>query len=44
MQSSSGGDWRRIPGMLPWPKVDFSKFGEIEEVELAVSRKFLVRT
>src|SRR5471032_1867334 len=22
-----------IPGMLPWPKVDFSKFGEIEEVE-----------
>ncbi|MEX7649244.1 biotin/lipoyl-containing protein, partial [Klebsiella pneumoniae] len=23
-----------IPGMLPWPKVDFSKFGEVEEVEL----------
>ena len=23
-----------LPGMLPWPKVDFSKFGEIEEVEL----------
>ncbi|MBC9895080.1 E3 binding domain-containing protein, partial [Salmonella enterica subsp. enterica serovar Panama] len=21
-----------IPGMLPWPKVDFSKFGEVEEV------------
>ena len=24
-----------LPGMLPWPKVDFSKFGEIEEVELS---------
>ncbi|MFW9319216.1 pyruvate dehydrogenase complex dihydrolipoyllysine-residue acetyltransferase [Glaesserella parasuis] len=22
-------------GLLPWPKVDFSKFGEIEEVELS---------
>ena len=21
-------------GLLPWPKVDFSKFGEVEEVEL----------
>lgn len=23
-----------LPGLLPWPKVDFSKFGEVEEVEL----------
>ena len=22
-------------GLLPWPKVDFSKFGEVEEVELS---------
>ena len=28
-----------IPGMLPWPKVDFSKFGEIEEVELGSIQK-----
>ncbi|HEC3042494.1 TPA: pyruvate dehydrogenase complex dihydrolipoyllysine-residue acetyltransferase [Escherichia coli] len=28
-----------IPGMLPWPKVDFSKFGEIEEVELGRIQK-----
>ncbi len=33
-----------IPGMLPWPKVDFSKFGEVEEVELGVSRKSLAPT
>ncbi|MDE4021689.1 pyruvate dehydrogenase complex dihydrolipoyllysine-residue acetyltransferase [Glaesserella parasuis] len=26
-------------GLLPWPKVDFSKFGEIEEVELSRSNK-----
>lgn len=25
--------------MLPWPKVDFSKFGEIEEVELGRIQK-----
>ena len=30
---------RGIPGMLPWPKVDFSKFGEIEEVELGRIQK-----
>ncbi|KGT88346.1 pyruvate dehydrogenase [Erwinia typographi] len=33
--AASGG----IPGMLPWPKVDFSKFGEIEEVELGRIQK-----
>ncbi len=25
--------------MLPWPKVDFSKFGEVEEVELGRIQK-----
>ncbi len=28
-----------LPGMLPWPKVDFSKFGEIEEVEMGRIQK-----
>ena len=28
-----------LPGMLPWPKIDFSKFGEIEEVELSRIQK-----
>lgn len=28
-----------LPGMLPWPKIDFSKFGEIEEVELGRIQK-----
>ncbi len=28
-----------LPGMLPWPKVDFSKFGEVEEVELGRIQK-----
>ncbi|MFN6776606.1 pyruvate dehydrogenase complex dihydrolipoyllysine-residue acetyltransferase [Proteus mirabilis] len=28
-----------LPGMLPWPKVDFSKFGEIEEIELSRIQK-----
>ena len=28
-----------IPGMLPWPKIDFSKFGEVEEVELGRIQK-----
>ncbi|MBE5251259.1 pyruvate dehydrogenase complex dihydrolipoyllysine-residue acetyltransferase [Mixta mediterraneensis] len=34
--ATSGGG---LPGMLPWPKVDFSKFGEIEEVELGRIQK-----
>lgn len=29
--AAAGGS---LPGMLPWPKVDYSKFGEVEEVEL----------
>ncbi|GJK51800.1 acetyltransferase component of pyruvate dehydrogenase complex [Serratia marcescens] len=33
--AASGG----LPGMLPWPKVDFSKFGEIEEVEMGRIQK-----
>lgn len=28
-----------LPGMLPWPKVNFSKFGEVEEVELGRIQK-----
>ncbi|AKJ41446.1 pyruvate dehydrogenase complex dihydrolipoyllysine-residue acetyltransferase [Pragia fontium] len=28
-----------MPGLLPWPKVDFSKFGEVEEVELGRIQK-----
>ncbi|PQL07769.1 pyruvate dehydrogenase complex dihydrolipoyllysine-residue acetyltransferase [Pantoea ananatis] len=34
--TASGGG---LPGMLPWPKVDFSKFGEVEEVELGRIQK-----
>ncbi|AJI95960.1 dihydrolipoyllysine-residue acetyltransferase [Yersinia ruckeri] len=34
--AAAGGS---LPGMLPWPKVDFSKFGEIEEVELGRIQK-----
>nr|WP_113864953.1 pyruvate dehydrogenase complex dihydrolipoyllysine-residue acetyltransferase [Brenneria salicis]NMN90621.1 pyruvate dehydrogenase E2 component (dihydrolipoamide acetyltransferase) [Brenneria salicis ATCC 15712 = DSM 30166]RBP66885.1 pyruvate dehydrogenase E2 component (dihydrolipoamide acetyltransferase) [Brenneria salicis ATCC 15712 = DSM 30166]RLM32137.1 pyruvate dehydrogenase complex dihydrolipoyllysine-residue acetyltransferase [Brenneria salicis ATCC 15712 = DSM 30166] len=34
--AASGGG---LPGMLPWPKVDFSKFGEVEEVELGRIQK-----
>ena len=28
-----------LPGLLPWPKIDFSKFGEVEEVELGRIQK-----
>ncbi|MCO4313836.1 pyruvate dehydrogenase complex dihydrolipoyllysine-residue acetyltransferase [Pectobacterium versatile] len=34
--AAAGGS---LPGLLPWPKVDFSKFGEIEEVELGRIQK-----
>ncbi|OFC62916.1 dihydrolipoyllysine-residue acetyltransferase [Candidatus Erwinia dacicola] len=34
--SAAGGG---LPSMLPWPKVDFSKFGEIEEVKLGRIQK-----
>ena len=28
-----------LPSMLPWPKIDYSKFGEVEEVELGRIQK-----
>lgn len=34
--AAAGGS---LPGMLPWPKVDFSKFGDTEEVELSRIQK-----
>ncbi len=34
--AASGGS---LLGLLPWPKVDFSKFGEVEEVELGRIQK-----
>ncbi|MBK5143330.1 pyruvate dehydrogenase complex dihydrolipoyllysine-residue acetyltransferase [Budviciaceae bacterium BWR-B9] len=34
--AATGGS---LPGLLPWPKVDFSKFGDIEEVELGRIQK-----
>ncbi|AIJ08869.1 MULTISPECIES: pyruvate dehydrogenase complex dihydrolipoyllysine-residue acetyltransferase [Edwardsiella] len=34
--AATGGS---LPGLLPWPKVDFSKFGEVEEVELGRIQK-----
>ncbi|WJY15713.1 pyruvate dehydrogenase complex dihydrolipoyllysine-residue acetyltransferase [Pectobacteriaceae bacterium CE90] len=36
---AAGATGGGLPGMLPWPKVDFSKFGEIEEVELGRIQK-----
>ncbi|MGO3684915.1 MAG: pyruvate dehydrogenase complex dihydrolipoyllysine-residue acetyltransferase, partial [Proteus vulgaris] len=38
-ESASANAGGGLPGMLPWPKVDFSKFGEIEEVELSRIQK-----
>ncbi|WMQ74356.1 MAG: Dihydrolipoyllysine-residue acetyltransferase component of pyruvate dehydrogenase complex [Sodalis sp.] len=32
-------DGGTLPGLLPWPKVDFSKFGDTEEVELGRIQK-----
>jgi len=34
--AATGGS---LPGLLPWPKVDFSKFGDIEEVQLGRIQK-----
>ncbi len=34
--AATGGS---LPGLLPWPKVDFSKFGDTEEVELGRIQK-----
>lgn len=36
LKAGAGGS---LPGLLPWPKVDFSKFGSIEEVELGRIQK-----
>jgi len=36
ISGSTGGS---LPGLLPWPKVDFSKFGTIEDVELGRIQK-----
>lgn len=33
--ASASGNAGAGLGLLPWPKVDFSKFGEVEEVELS---------
>lgn len=37
--SATGATGGSLPGLLPWPKVDFSKFGEVEEVELGRIQK-----
>lgn len=37
--ASAAGGGAALPGLLPWPKVDFSKFGEVEEVELGRIQK-----
>ncbi|MCI0214820.1 pyruvate dehydrogenase complex dihydrolipoyllysine-residue acetyltransferase [Cronobacter sakazakii] len=36
---AAGATGGSLPGLLPWPKVDFSKFGEVEEVELGRIQK-----
>ena len=36
---ATGATGGSLPGLLPWPKVDFSKFGEVEEVELGRIQK-----
>ncbi|WP_392562820.1 pyruvate dehydrogenase complex dihydrolipoyllysine-residue acetyltransferase [Orbus sturtevantii] len=38
-QVESGNAGGSLPGLLPWPKVDFSKFGEIEELPLTKIQK-----
>ncbi|WP_213991602.1 pyruvate dehydrogenase complex dihydrolipoyllysine-residue acetyltransferase [Sodalis sp. dw_96] len=35
----AAGTGGSLPGLLPWPKVDFSKFGDTEEVELGRIQK-----
>ncbi len=37
--AAAGATGGSMPGLLPWPKVDFTKFGEIEEVELGRIQK-----
>ncbi|EOC0118967.1 pyruvate dehydrogenase complex dihydrolipoyllysine-residue acetyltransferase [Cronobacter sakazakii] len=36
---AAGATGGSLPGLLPWTKVDFSKFGEVEEVELGRIQK-----
>ncbi|WP_033569112.1 pyruvate dehydrogenase complex dihydrolipoyllysine-residue acetyltransferase [Dickeya undicola] len=36
---AAGATGGSLPGLLPWPKVDYSKFGEVEEVELGRIQK-----
>ncbi|EGT5208232.1 pyruvate dehydrogenase complex dihydrolipoyllysine-residue acetyltransferase [Cronobacter sakazakii] len=36
---AAGATGGSLPGLLPWPQVDFSKFGEVEEVELGRIQK-----
>ncbi|MDF7669945.1 pyruvate dehydrogenase complex dihydrolipoyllysine-residue acetyltransferase [Orbaceae bacterium ESL0721] len=38
-QAESGGAGGSMPGLLPWPKVDFTKFGEVEELPLTKIQK-----
>lgn len=38
-QVDSGSGGGSLPGLLPWPKVDFSKFGEIETLSLTKIQK-----
>ena len=38
-QVENGGTGGALPGLLPWPKVDFSKFGEVESLPLTKIQK-----
>ncbi|MCX8641874.1 MULTISPECIES: pyruvate dehydrogenase complex dihydrolipoyllysine-residue acetyltransferase [unclassified Gilliamella] len=38
-QVESGNAGGALPGLLPWPKVDFSKFGEVESLPLTKIQK-----
>ncbi|OCG23444.1 dihydrolipoyllysine-residue acetyltransferase [Gilliamella sp. wkB108] len=38
-QIESGSTGGALPGLLPWPKVDFSKFGEVESLPLTKIQK-----
>ncbi|OTQ58441.1 pyruvate dehydrogenase complex dihydrolipoyllysine-residue acetyltransferase [Gilliamella sp. A7] len=38
-QIENGGTGGALPGLLPWPKVDFSKFGEVESLPLTKIQK-----
>ena len=37
--SSGGGGGEALPGLLPWPKVDFAKFGPVERKDLSRIKK-----